>query len=43
MDDWANLAVEGHFMPKTMVGLSRAFCAISYALSSKLSDEYDNN
>jgi hypothetical protein len=28
MDDWANLAVEGHFMPKTMVGLSRAFCCI---------------
>jgi kynureninase len=26
MDDWANLAVEGHFMLKTMVGLSRAFC-----------------
>jgi hypothetical protein len=25
MDDWANLAVEGHFMLKTLVGLSRAF------------------
>jgi kynureninase len=24
-DDWANLAVEGHFMLKTLVGLSRAF------------------
>jgi kynureninase len=27
MDDWANLAVEGHFMLKTLVGLSRAFSA----------------
>jgi hypothetical protein len=25
MDDWANLAVEGHFMLKSLVGLSRAF------------------
>jgi hypothetical protein len=23
MDDWANLAVEGHFMLKALVGLSR--------------------
>jgi kynureninase len=26
MNDWANLAVEGHFTVKTMVGLSRTFC-----------------
>jgi hypothetical protein len=46
MDDWANLAVEGHFMPKSRGGITTNVLQSRWvklgALASSDDDEYPN-